>query len=224
MKRDLFHFDIETVSQYENFDEFKIHDERGSTLFENKFNKMNWNDKYADVNQAYIENAGVISAYGKIVCISFGYFHNGEKKIKSLYGDDEKDIVVRFNEALKYIEKKNFNICGFKINYFDIPWILHKMAKYGIEPCDIIYTYDKKPWDMRVVDMSNDWKSSFFWSYSFDELCYELGVDSPKNSLDGSKVHETYWGGDIDSIVSYCEDDVSSSMDASTKIYKHFNF
>jgi hypothetical protein len=68
----------------------------------------------------------------------------------------------------------------FRINYFDIPWVLHKLHKYGIEPANIIYLYDKKPWDCKIVDMSDDWKSKFAWAFSFDEMCYEIGVMSPK--------------------------------------------
>jgi hypothetical protein len=41
-----------------------------------------------------------------------------------------------------------------------------KLHKYGIEPANIIYLYDKKPWDCKIVDMSDDWKSKFAWAFS----------------------------------------------------------
>jgi len=219
---ELLHFDIETTSEYENFESFKENDERGSALFEAKCKKMNWIEKFGSIEQAYIENGGIISTYGKIICISFGFTVNGEKRIKSLYSDNEKDLVNKFNESLKYIEKKAFHLCGFRIKHFDIPWILHKLHKYGIEPVDMIYVYDKKPWEMRVADMSDDWKTGYLLSHTFDEMCYELGVESPKNELDGSKVHKAYWSGNLDSVVKYCESDVSSSIDAGIKLYKHY--
>jgi predicted PolB exonuclease-like 3'-5' exonuclease len=218
---ELFHFDIETAGQYKDYDTFLDSDERGSRLFMGKYEKMNWSEKYADVNEAYLENAGIISTYGRIVCISFGFTdNNGEKKISSFYGDDEQDIVNSFNNLLKKIETKNFNLSGFRINHFDIPWILHKLHKYGIEPANIIYLYDKKPWDMRITDMSDDWKGKFAWAFSFDEMCYELGVQSPKDVINGSDVHKYYWSGRIEDVKTYCEKDVSSSIDASLKIYK----
>lgn len=217
---DLFHFDIETCGQYKDYDSFLDSDERGARLFMSKYEKMNWNEKYSDINEAYLENAGIISTYGKICCISFGYESNGEKQIRSFYGDDEKEIVESFNNLLKKIEAKSFNLCGFRINYFDIPWVLHKLHKYEIEPANMIYLYDKKPWDLRVVDMSDDWKSKFAWSFSFDEMCYELGVKSPKDIINGSDVHKYYWSGKIEAIKTYCEKDVSSSIDASKKLYK----
>jgi predicted PolB exonuclease-like 3'-5' exonuclease len=218
---ELFHFDIETAGQYKDYDTFLDSDERGAKLFMKKYEKMNWSEKYTDINEAYIENAGIISTYGRIVCISFGFTdNNGEKKISSFYGDDEQDIVNSFNNLLKKIETKNFNLSGFRINHFDIPWILHKLHKYGIEPANIIYLYDKKPWDMRITDMSDDWKGKFAWAFSFDEMCYELGVQSPKDVINGSDVHKYYWSGRIEDIKTYCEKDVSSSIDTSLKIYK----
>ena len=218
---ELFHFDIETAGQYKDYDTFLDNDERGARLFMGKYEKMNWSEKYTDINEAYLENAGIISTYGRIVCISFGYIDNeGNNKISSFYGDDEQDIVNSFNNLLKKIETKSFNLSGFRINHFDIPWLLHKLHKYGIEPANMIYLYDKKPWDLRVVDMSDDWKGKFAWAFSFDEMCYELDVVSPKDIINGSDVHKYYWSGKIEQIKTYCEKDVNSSIEVSKKLYK----
>jgi len=217
---ELFHFDIETVGEHPDFETFKMMDDRGSKLFESKYNKMGWDEKYESINDAYINNAGIISTYGKIVCISFGYIDsNGSKQIRSFYGDDERDIVNSFNDLLKKIETKSFNLSGFRILHFDIPWVLHKLHKYGIKPANMISMYDKKPWDMRITDMSDDWKQKFAWSFSFDEMCYELDVPSPKEFLNGSEVHHTYWAGGVEKVKDYCEKDVDSSIDAGIKLY-----
>jgi predicted PolB exonuclease-like 3'-5' exonuclease len=218
--KDLFMFDIETAGAHPNWETFKSLDERGSKLFEGKYNKMNWQEKYGSVDEAYLDNAGIVSTYGKIVCISFGFLDDkGEKKIRSFYGDDEKDIVDSFNNLLKKIETKNFNLSGFRIVHFDLPWILHKLHKYGIEPANMIYMYDKKPWDIRINDMSDDWKQKFAWAFSFDEVVYELGLESPKVVMDGSKVHQYYWNGRIEDIRTYCEKDVEVSIEVSKRIY-----
>lgn len=217
---ELFHFDIETAGQWRDFDEFVDNDKRGSDLFKSKFEKMRWSEKYSSINEAYLDNAGIISTYGRIVCISFGYIDNdGQKRITSFYGEDEFDIVNSFNNLLQKIEKKSFNLSGFRINHFDIPWILHKCHKYGLKPANMIYIYDKKPWDMRIKDMSDDWRQKFAWAFSFDEMCYELGVDSPKQDMNGSEVHKSFWSGEIDKIKRYCESDVSASIDVSLKLY-----
>lgn len=220
MTKDLFHFDIETVGYYPDFNTFLKSDERGSKLFLSKYDKMNWKEKYSDINEAYLENAGIISTYGKIVCISFGYINSDKNSISSFCGDDEKEIVEKFNNLLKRIELKNFNLSGFRINHFDIPWILHKLHKYSIEPANIIYLYDKKPWDMRITDISDDWRSKFAWAFSFDEVAYELNIKSPKDKVSGSDVHSLYWSGKIENIKEYCEKDIEASIEVSKKIYR----
>ena len=213
--------DIETAGQYKDYGTFLDTDERGARLFAGKFEKMNWSDKYKDINEAYLENAGIISTYGRIVCISFGFIDNeGKSKISSYYGDNEEDIVNSFNNLLKKIETKNFNLSGFRILHFDLPWVLHKLHKYGIEPANMIYLYDKKPWDLRVVDMSDDWKSRFAWAFSFDELAYELGINSPKDIINGSDVHKYYWSGKVEDIKTYCEKDIEACIEVSKKLYK----
>jgi hypothetical protein len=220
MNMELFHFDIETVGEYKDYDTFLLNDERGAKLFEGKWKRMKWDEKFS-LEDSYIDQAGIISTYGRICCISFGYVDsNGQKQIRSFYGEDERLIVENFNDLLKKIEKKSFNLSGFRINYFDIPWVLHKLHKYEITPADMIRPYEKKPWEMRIVDMADDWKQKFAYTYSFDEMCYELGVVSPKTKMDGSLVHEYYHSGRLDEIRDYCEMDVSSSIDAGLKLYK----
>ena len=213
-------FDIETVGEYKDYETFLLNDERGANLFEGKWKRMKWDEKFS-LEDSYLDQAGIISTYGRICCISFGYVDaNGQKQIRSFHGTDERYIVESFNDLLKKIEQKNFNLSGFRINYFDIPWVLHKLHRYGITPADMIRPYEKKPWEMRIVDMADDWKQKFAYSYSFDEMCYELGVPSPKTKMDGSLVHEYYHAGRLEEIKEYCEMDVSSSIDAGLKLYK----
>jgi predicted PolB exonuclease-like 3'-5' exonuclease len=211
---ELFHFDIETAGEYKDYHEFMENDSRGAKLFEGKWERMGWDKKFS-LEDSYLDQSGIISTYGRIVCISFGYLDsNGEKQVRSFYGDDEKYIVSSFNDLLKKIEKKSFSISGYRICYFDIPWVLHKLHKYDIEPADIIKPYEKKPWEMRIVDLSDEWKQKFAYSYSFDEMCYELGISSPKQSMDGSLVHKYYHSGRLEEIKEYCEMDVSASISA----------
>ena len=217
---ELFHFDIETSGNHPDFKTFEQSDPRGSDLFKSKYIKLDWGSKYGSIDEAYLQNAGIISTYGKICCISFGFEDGNNKRISSFYGDDEKDIVIQFNNLLKRIEKKNFILSGFRILHFDIPWILHKLHKYVIDPANIIYLYDKKPWECRMVDLSDDWKTKFAWAFSFDEVCYELNIPSPKDKMNGSVVHKYYWEGRYDEIKKYCEKDVEASIEVGKIIYK----
>lgn len=217
---ELFFFDIETACGYSNWELFKIEDERGAKLFQSKYEKMNWVEKYQSIEEAYKEQGGIISTYGRIVCISFGYTDtDGNPQIRSFFGENEKDIVNSFNELLKKIEKKAFNLSGFRILHFDIPYVLHKLHKYGIKPADILKPYGKKPWEMRIVDMADDWRGKFAWSWSFDEMCYELGVNSPKEKINGSQVNDYFWSGRLEEVKEYCEKDVLACIEVSKLIY-----
>ena len=217
----LFMFDIETCGEYPDYNTFLLEDERGAKLFESKFKKMSWDSKYENVETAYLETAGIISTYGKICCISFGYIdNNGDKQIRSYYGEDEREIVNNFNELLKKIETKSFKLSGFRIVNFDIPYVLHKLHKWGIKPANMIYLYDKKPWDVRIVDIADDWKQRFAWAFSFDEVAYELGINSPKENMNGSEVHKYYHEGRLEDIKNYCEMDINASIEVSKRIYE----
>ena len=214
-------FDIETCGEYPDYNTFLLEDERGAKLFESKFKKMSWDSKYENVETAYLETAGIISTYGKICCISFGYIdNNGDKQIRSYYGEDEREIVNNFNELLKKIETKSFKLSGFRIVNFDIPYVLHKLHKWGIKPANMIYLYDKKPWDVRIVDIADDWKQRFAWAFSFDEVAYELGINSPKENMNGSEVHKYYHEGRLEDIKNYCEMDINASIEVAKKIYE----
>ena len=182
---------------------------------------MNWDEKYSSIDAAYEEMGCIMSTYGRIVCISCGFIDDkGNNRITSYFGTDEEDLLNQFNDVLKKVEKKNFNLCGFRIVNFDIPWVLHKLHKYGIKPANIINQYGKKPWDVRVIDMASDWKQRFAWSNTFDEMCYELNIESPKDNLDGSMVNKYFWEGKLEEIKDYCEKDVESSIEVSKKIYQ----
>ena len=137
--QDLFFFDIETCGVTSTFSEFETLDERGSALFRSKYTKMGWEEKWGSIEEAWKENAGIISTYGKICCISCGFLTpQGEVRITSFSSDDEREIVEQFNNLLKRIQSKPYSLCGFRIVNFDIPWVVHKLHKWGIEPAEMI--------------------------------------------------------------------------------------
>ena len=71
---------------------------------------------------------------------------------------------------------------------------------------------------MRLIDFSELWKQKFAYTSTFDEVAYELGIESPKSKMDGSEVHSYFWGGKVEDIKDYCEADVNCLMDIYKKI------
>lgn len=223
--KNLFYFDIETAGQYKNLNEFEISDERGSNLFKKKYDKNPFmSERHNSVYDAYLEYSPIFSTFGKIVCISFGYFHDKNEKgytVMSITGE-EKEIVLEFNKLLQKVSQKGMYLSGYRITSFDIPWVLHKLNKYNIIPSKIIDIYGNKPWDIHVVDLADEWKQKFKYYNTFDEVTYELDIDSPKDDIDGSMVHDIYWNNnDINRIKTYCEKDVFASMMVGKKMFEH---
>jgi len=221
----LFYFDIETTGQYKDLETLKNHDQKGYELFIKKFKNNPWmSERHQTVEDAYLEYSPIFSTFGKIVCISFGYFHKKNEQgytVMSIIGD-EKHIVDEFNKLLYKVGQKHMSLSGYRISSFDIPWVLHKLHKYDITPSKIIDIYGIKPWEMRIFDLADEWKQKFRYYNTFDEVCYEIGVISPKDDIDGSQVHSIYWyQNDLDRIKTYCEKDVYSSMMVAEKMLKH---
>jgi hypothetical protein len=86
---ELFHFDIETAAIIKTLKPLSLMT-RGSKLFKDKFNRLGWETKY-EVEAGYLDQAGIISTYGRIVCISCGYIDNeGNNKVSSFLDDEKK--------------------------------------------------------------------------------------------------------------------------------------
>lgn len=224
--KNLFYFDIETVGQYKDIDSLKENDERGYLLFKKKYDSNIWmQERAATIGEAYLNNAPIFSTFGKVVCVSFGYYHDKTiqgQTVSSIYGDDEKDIIEQVRELIDKVSKRHMILSGYRIKAFDIPWLIHKMHKYNIEPPKLLDIYGKKPWEISAFDLADEWKQQFKYYISFDEVAYELGVDSPKDVIDGSKVHNAYWNeGDLIGIKTYCEKDTITCMRVAERMLKY---
>ena len=79
--------DIETVPLYPHFDALSSEEQK---LYDQKTKFLQKDEQ--TVNQLY-DRAGIYAEFGKIICISVGYVHEGIKgnqiRLKSFYSDDE---------------------------------------------------------------------------------------------------------------------------------------
>jgi hypothetical protein len=90
---------------------------------------------------------------------------------------------------------------------FDVPFLLIRSAANGVAltRTDIADTY---PFNHTPhADLCCTWS----YCYTLDDLCALLGVESPKNGFDGSKVAAAVADGRIDEVVKYCEADVTAT-------------
>lgn len=214
----LFYFNIETTTVYKDLDEFRSNDEFGSILFCRKWERHKW---YETPELSYINKGPVMSEYNKIINVSFAYFSQDDIRIKSINDDNEKTLLSNVDKILTNAYSSGMTLCGFNIKNFDIPQLNRKYFKYGIKVPYSIETRNKKPWEIRVEDIFEIWKSSGQEFVSFDEVCYTLGVESAKKKLSGDKVHKAYWDGGLNSVTSYCEGELRAMIEVAQIIFKH---
>ena len=205
--KNILFLDIETVPQYSTFEEVPA---AFAELWEKKFGTLR-KDPEESVNDSY-HRAGIYAEFGKIICISCGYF-NAENvfRIKSFFGHDEKQLLSDFSVVLK----KSFStpdkfLCAHNGKEFDFPYLSRRIIINQLPMPAILDTAGKKPWEVSHLDTMELWKFGDYKSYtSLNLLALILGIPTPKDDIDGSRVWQVYWEDkNIERIVTYCQKDV----------------
>lgn len=203
--------DIETVPQHDLFD--GLNDE-WKNLWEEKVQRSL--PENFSAGEFYPLRAGIMAEFGKIVCISIGYFKRENDvlklRLKSFADDDEKKLLNDFIDTLKQVEANNnkWCFCGHNIKEFDIPFICRRLIINSIAIPPFLDFQNMKPWETNMVDTFQYWRFGDYKQYtSLKLLAAALGIPSPKDDIDGSMVSEVYWKErNLPRIVTYCQKDV----------------
>jgi uncharacterized protein YprB with RNaseH-like and TPR domain len=200
--------DIETVPEEEDFQEL---DDTMKVLWEQK---TLYQRKEEFTAEAFYDRAGIWAEFGKIVCLSVGYFVNKGDirnfRVTSFFGD-EKKILKDFTNLLEnHFNLASHVLCGHNAKEFDIPFIARRMIINQIPIPNKLNLFGKKPWEIPHLDTLELWKFGDYKHFTSLKLLTKiLGIPSPKGDIDGSQVaHVYYVEKDIDRIVTYCEKDV----------------
>ncbi|TVZ56177.1 hypothetical protein OD91_1457 [Lutibacter sp. Hel_I_33_5] len=206
--KNILFLDIETVPEIEDFSD--LPDDK-KELFQQK---TSYQRKEDITTEEFYVRAGIWAEFGKIICISVGYFVENEKKnqlrVTSFYGNNEYKILIDFKLLLdKHFAKKNNVLCAHNGKEFDFPFIARRMIIKGIDLPEKLNLFGKKPWEVAHLDTMELWKFGDFKHYSSLKLLTSiLGIPSPKDDIDGSEVADVYYKEkNIERIVSYCEKD-----------------
>jgi hypothetical protein len=203
--------DIETVPQFSSYEQL---DERMQRLWDKKSQLIAPNEP--DTISTFSERAGIYAEFGKIICIGLGYFvpieHSFHLKVKSIFGHDEQEILKEFATVCnKFFKSPEKQFCGHNIREFDLPYICRRSFVQEVPlPAILSDLQMKKPWENPVYDTMQAWKFGEYKNFtSVDLLSAILGIDSPKDDIDGSDVAKVYWQeNDINRIVTYCNKDI----------------
>jgi uncharacterized protein YprB with RNaseH-like and TPR domain len=199
--------DIETVPEEAHFHSL---DDEMKTLWEHKTQYQRKDDFSPE---EFYDRAGIWAEFGKIVCVSVGYFVvKGDIRnfrVTSLFGD-EKKILRDFNNLLNnHFNQAQHILCGHNAKEFDIPFLARRMIINQIPIPNKLNLFGKKPWEIPHLDTLELWKFGDYKHFtSLKLMCKVLGIPSSKGDIDGSQVgHVYYVEKDIDRIVTYCEKD-----------------
>ncbi len=200
--------DIETVPEEQNF--ISLDDEM-KQLWEQKTQYQRKDDFSPE---DFYDRAGIWAEFGKIVCISAGFFINKGDirnfRVTSFFGT-EKKILTDFSNLLdNHFNQPQHALCGHNAKEFDIPFIARRMIINQIAIPQKLNLFGKKPWEIPHLDTLELWKFGDFKNFTSLKLLTKiLGIPSPKGDIDGSQVANVYYiEKDIDRIINYCEKDV----------------
>lgn len=205
---DILFLDIETVPQEENWSSLS---KTTQELFEKK---TLYQRKEETTAEQFYNRAGIWAEFGKIICISVGYFADVKEikqfRITSFFGDDEHQLLTDFKVLLdKHFAKKSNVLCAHNGKEFDFPFIARRMIVHQIELPKKLNLFGKKPWEIPHLDTLELWKFGDYKHYTSLKLLTDiLGIPSPKDDIDGSEVANVYYQEkNIARIVTYCEKD-----------------
>jgi len=200
--------DIETVPEHPHFSEL---DADTQLLYDLK---TQYQRKDGMSAEEFYERAGIWAEFGKIVCLSVGYFTFKSDirhfRVTSFCGDEVR-ILRDFNNLLSnHFSQPQHIMCGHNAKEFDFPYIARRMIINNIPIPNKLNLFGKKPWEVPHLDTMELWKFGDYKSFtSLKLLTKVLGIPSPKGDIDGSQVGHVYHvEGNIDRIVTYCEKDV----------------
>jgi predicted PolB exonuclease-like 3'-5' exonuclease len=214
--------DIETVPQYQSFEQMP---DDWKALWADRVSKT-MPEKSLPA-EMYEQRAGIHAEFGKIICISTGHFFTTKEKllcfeVQSFYQKDEKKLLLEFFRSLAafYKKRKNLYFLGHNIKEFDIPYISRRSMIHQLPLPDYLDFSGKKPWETNLLDTMQLWKFGDYKTYtSLKLLTACLGIDTPKDDIDGSQVKDVYYKEkNIRRIAQYCRKDVV----AAAQIYLRF--
>ena len=200
--------DIETVPEEKSFNDLT---EVKQKLWDDKSKYQRKEDFTAE---EFYDRAGIWAEFGKIACISVGYFTLKDEKRAfriTSYKGEESQLLKEFSKLLNtHFFKPQHLLCAHNGKEFDFPFLARRMLIHNLPLPSKLDLFGKKPWEVPHLDTLELWKFGDYKHYtSLKLLTNVLGIQTPKDDIDGSEVRDVYYEEEnIDRIVTYCEKDV----------------
>lgn len=203
--------DIETVPGYASFNDMPEHWQQ---LWADKTKYQREKDEKTP-EEFYPERAGILAEFGRVVCISCGFFakyglQSREFRLKSFYGEDEKILLEEFAALLnQHFNLREHLLCAHNGKEFDFPYLSRRMLVNHVELPKALDTAGKKPWEVQHLDTMELWKFGDYKHFTSLKLLAALfNIPTPKDDIDGSMVGPVFWQEkDLERIAVYCQKD-----------------
>ena len=160
-----------------------------------------------------LKKLSLSAATARILCLAYAIDPPADSPVNVLEGE-EKTIIQNFWKLALDVNL----FVGHNILDFDLRFIWQRSIIHQIKPPrDLPFTRFR---NAPIYDTMQEWSKWGREHVSLDTLSKALGIPSPKENLDGSKVYPYYRAGKLSEIYEYCKRDV----DTARKVYRRLTF
>lgn len=219
------YFDIETIpAGEESLEKLRYLYERKKGKYEDRMEEGD--DEFMSFEE-FFDKTGTDGSFGRIVCI--GYALN-DKPAEALSGD-ERELLKKFWDLAANVDL----FIGHNVRDFDLPFIMQRSIVLGVKPSWVRFEEPGVPkYKMnKFLDFAryrscpifdimwewNHWRDKWE-NKTIEHVALALGIPTPKDGIDGSRVYEFYKNGKVKEIVDYCKRDVETNR----AVYKRLTF
>lgn len=144
-----------------------------------------------------------------VVQVNLG-IDDGESLVFQAESEAKESELLRAVFAVAGIDFGTGIFVGHNVHAFDLQILRQRAIVLGIElPASIRKASKAKPWDNYVFDTMTEW-AGYGQRVSMDNLCYYLGVDTPKSEIDGSTFGQFYRAGELEKCRQYGKDEIEA--------------
>jgi len=160
-----------------------------------------------------IKKLSLSAISARILCMGYVIEPPADSPVQVVHGD-ERAILEKFWSLAPNVDL----FVGHNILDFDLRFFYQRSIIQRIKPSrEIAYErYRSAP----VYDTMHEWTRWGRDTISLDSLSRALGLESPKETLDGAKVYPYYCEGKLAEICEYCRRDV----EAVRRVYRRMTF
>jgi len=226
--------DIETAQRFETLSQ-PVQD----YLIEREMKRMESNGEIGDAKSSVLKSLQLNPAAGTIVTIGMWLVeeHRGlvlvnneqaqeqyptghiqmDADLVVYYGSEEQILRVFWSKLLEKAgpggKFARYPVVTFNGRSFDGPFLMLRSVKYGIKPTRNLvgYRYNLND-NCDLLDVFT-FMGVLSWQhrYSLDFWCHQLGIDSPKQDMDGSMVSMVWHSKDFERLVRYSLADIKAT-------------